>query len=46
VLVVDADAGAARPGQHRRTTLTVDPAGLIYRHEPPASADQAGGETA
>jgi ribA/ribD-fused uncharacterized protein len=46
VLAVDTHGGAARPGQRRRTTLTVDPAGLIYRHEPPASADQAGGQTA
>jgi hypothetical protein len=45
VLVADTRAGASRPGQRRRTTLTIDPAGLIYRHEallPPA--DPRGGE--
>jgi hypothetical protein len=45
VLVADTRAGASRPGQRRRTTLTVDPAGLIYRHEallPPA--DQGAGK--
>jgi hypothetical protein len=45
VLVADTRAGASRPGRRRRTTLTIDPAGLIYRHEallPPA--DQGAGK--
>jgi len=45
VLVADTHAAASRAGQRRRTTLTIDPAGLIYRHEaalPPA--DQGAGK--
>ncbi len=38
VLVVDVPAGAARPGQRRRTTLTIDADGLIYQNLPSAAA--------
>ena len=45
VLVADVGAGARRPGQRRRATLTVDAAGLIYRDEAPCPAtDQRAGQ--
>jgi DNA adenine methylase len=34
--------GSARPGQRRRTTLTVDAAGLIYRNLSPTAAEPRG----
>jgi N-glycosidase YbiA len=44
VLVADVGAGSRRPGQRRRATLTVDPAGLIYRDDaPPLATDQCAG---
>jgi hypothetical protein len=42
VLVADVPAGASRPGQRRRTTLTIDPAGLIYRDQAPQPAADQG----
>jgi ribA/ribD-fused uncharacterized protein len=46
VLVADVGAGTRRPGQQRRVSLTVDPAGLIYRDEVPRPASSRAPEQA
>ena len=41
VLVADVAVGTRHPGQRRRATLTIDPAGLVYRDDArPAPSDQ------